>query len=293
MSYLSASKANTSPSARFPLSTRAVPICRVPHKHSASRIHSHAGLAAGPLALLAFRPWFPRQRRSPPWRSRSLLPYFWVSGSGGALSPRSPAGSRPAGRLHGPVVSPQVLLLLPSSSLALRPPSASRLPLLGSSPVGGRLGSPPPPLKPLAPAGMVQRLSPLLFLVAPLAHLPGAFPAGPFSPQALVPLGLLGVAPTVRRRRSQTPRRPPSPRLGCLSLLPPAATALRGRQYGDGARSSILVCSGLPMALYTDLGRWWEGVAGVPPPSLASAPAPPESLVVGNGAEYISTLENM
>ena len=61
MSHLGALKANTSPSTQFPLSTRAVPIRSAPHRHRASRIHSHTGLAAGPLAPFAFRPWFRRQ----------------------------------------------------------------------------------------------------------------------------------------------------------------------------------------------------------------------------------------
>ena len=162
----------------------------------ASKIHSHAGLAAGPLAPLAFRPWFRQQRRSPLQRSRSLFPHFWASGSGGGLSPGSPAGSCVAGRLHGPGVSPQLLLLLPAPSSALQPPSASCLSLLGGSPARGRSGLPLPPLNPCARWGGSVALS------SPVAGCPSrprgwGTPSGsPPTPGSSSPCAVVGVAPS-------------------------------------------------------------------------------------------------
>ena len=137
MSHLSESKANTSPSTRLPLSTRAAPICKAPHRHSASRIHSQAGLAVGPLALLVFRPRLNPQR-PPPRRSGPLLSPSWAGGSRAGLSP---TWSRSADFSRRPGVCPPGALSPPAASLALKPPPLPG----GSSPRGGSACSLSPP----------------------------------------------------------------------------------------------------------------------------------------------------
>ena len=103
-------------------------------------------------------------------------------------------------------------------------------PCLAASPSGAGWTLPLLPWTP-APVGVVQRLPPFRWLVAFLAHMAGAFPAGPYPylPPALSPLGRPGLAPLVRGWRSWTPRRPPSLRLGCSSPTSPGCNSPPGR----------------------------------------------------------------
>ena len=201
MSHLSASKVNTSPSTRLPLSTRAAPICKAPHRHSASRIHSQAGLAVGPLALLVFRPRLNPQR-PPPRRSGPLLSPSWAGGSR-AVSSRaglSPTWSRSADFSRRPGVCPPGALSPPAASLALKPPLCRAAP-------PPEVGPPAPFLRRTrAPPAAVQRLPPPLPLAVPLFCPAGAFPAGPRPLCAPALLGRLPAAPLVQRPRFRTPR---------------------------------------------------------------------------------------
>ena len=193
MSHRSVSKANTSPSTRFPLSTRAAPICRAPHRHSTSRIHSQAGLAVGPLALFILRPQFRPPQRSPPRRPGSLLAHWWLARS---KAGPSPALSRPADLSHRPVVCLHCAPSLPAASSALQAPFWFG----GSSTRGGSAAPSPPPDSGAASSGAAAFPSLAAGCRSPL---PGwgppsrSSPPPGSSPPWAVPCGTPGVAAQV------------------------------------------------------------------------------------------------
>ena len=152
------------------------PICRTPHRPSASRIQPQMVLAFPPLYFFSavvplLARWLLHQRRVPPLRSSVRL----------GRQPRQRRGFLSCA--VGPPLS------VPSSLSS----SALHLSFLtgGSSTRGGSacfLSSPAP----------VQRLSPPRSLAAPLLVAAGAFPAGPHPCQATAFPGTFPAAPLVR-----------------------------------------------------------------------------------------------
>ena len=184
------------------------------------------------------------------------------------------------------MVSLPVLPLLSSSSSVLWPLPASCLPLLGGSPVGGRLDSPPPSLDPCS--RWSGSAAPSLPAAGCSSHphgwgIPHRSLPVPASGSILPWAAGVGAPGTGVAVLDASPA--PFPASGLLFPHFPhfprpqqPSRPAQSRQHGAGARSSILVCSGFHRALCPYLGHWWEGVAGVLPSSLALAPVLPESL---------------
>ena len=128
-SQRSASKANTSPLSRLPLSTRATPTCRMPHRPSASRIQPQVAPAVGSSALLALCSRFRPLPCALPWRPGSLF-RCRVPGDS-EVTPLSAGGS------------PSLLLrpAQPSPAAEQGPSSPARLTLLPLGGAGASLAS--------------------------------------------------------------------------------------------------------------------------------------------------------
>ena len=171
MSHRSVSKANTSPSTWFPLSTRAVPTRRALHRHSASRIQSQAVLAAGSLALLALR----LPRHSPRGNPAPSPPVRAPRSRRQVLRPRPVAS---------PLPSPDLLRLSTAPSLPLPFARRHRRPLCPAAAHPEEVPPPPSPPQALSPPAAGRQLSPPLLRVAPLLGGAGTLPTGPHPPQA-------------------------------------------------------------------------------------------------------------